>query len=239
MDGFVKTVKDTKLIGNMAKEVEKTISKIPEVFNEEVKKGEEAKKLIRERVFPKEKLVITTPTVEVKEPKFFSAVTEIANGLENAVNTFVEKGKLGMKEIADIGSGMFKESFGNVVGALKGQFTGLMKGVFGTDSELMNGIMSGVVALASFALSRLKSASEATYHSITETAVESAAAMRGVVAGIESIGIQEVSQRLITGISPLLNETKSLHFTVRGIAEDLRFIRNNFSGKTDNLSAAF
>jgi len=102
----------------------------------------------------------------------------------------------------------------------------------------MNGIVNSVMAVGALLLSRLKNTAEVAYSTLEGVAVESSQAMRGIIAGVEQIGILEVSQRLVTGIAPLLEEVQSFHATVRMMAVDLSFIRGNKAGSVD-LMAGF
>lgn len=184
----------------------------------------------------------STTTAKDKDPLNLivpPAIDAIGNTIEDTINTFVEKGKIGMQELADISKNLFNEAFGDVVNSLKKTLTQALASLLGAQSELMSGIMSGILALGAFIMTRLQSTAEITHDALEETTVESTQAMRGVIAGIESIDIQTVSQQFSTGLEPLINETKGIRFLVAGIAENIAAIRGNLGGSGMNLLAGF
>ena len=166
-------------------------------------------------------------------------LTALNTAFDSAFSTFIEEGTLSMENLAEIGKNLFveqaKQAFEQVKKILMATLVSAFKAAGA--GEAAQGLVAGVIGAAGFLLSKLKSASEQTYTAIKETAVESATAMRGVIAGVESIGIQEVGLKFVTGITPLIDVNTDIKWLVSDGVELLRSIDGKMGA--GSLSAEF
>lgn len=167
-------------------------------------------------------------------------LSALNSAFDSAFDNLLESGTVTLGNLADIGKNLFQTQAKSLFETLKKSLTDtLTEGLVALGAgpgiaSLVQGITAGIGLL----LSRIKGTASVVNTAIKDGAVESAKAMRGVIAGVEQIGILEVSQRLVTGIAPLVTINRSILFEVRAMRITMESIDARMSGGTD-LTATF